>query len=192
MRCFPVRTRLMRSEMNLARLDLMRLMASSAQILSAAAVAAQDMSRRLRMQWPVITVYNFDLPAHDQSRRQQLPPDVLTIQQVLCLPEDPSIAKVLRNYLLDNESIERRVLVPVRPSLPREEHKRASLFLQSPRPSIYNHAGHRFDANCAESIRRRVCMQAQTHSGIPHTEQLRPRSGLFRTIRPDPLCPDNS
>ena len=127
------------------------------QIVSAAAVAAQDMSRRLRMQRPVITVYNFDLPAHDQSRRQQLPPDVLTIQQVLCLPEDPSIAKVLRNYLLDNESIERRVLVPVRRSLPARNTNR-SLFLQSPRPSRHNHAGHRGDANRAEGICRRVCM----------------------------------
>lgn len=69
------------------------------------------------MQRPNITVYNFDTPPHDLSRKPQLPPDVLTIKQVLCLPEDPSISCVIHNYLLDHEQIERRVLVPVRSPL---------------------------------------------------------------------------
>ncbi|BDA44494.1 Structural maintenance of chromosomes protein 6 [Coccomyxa sp. Obi] len=71
-----------------------------------------DIAKRLRVQRPAITVYNFDTPMHDLSRKPQLPPDVLTIKQVLCLPEDPNISRVLHNYLLDYEQIERRVLVP--------------------------------------------------------------------------------
>ncbi|EIE27067.1 P-loop containing nucleoside triphosphate hydrolase protein [Coccomyxa subellipsoidea C-169] len=71
-----------------------------------------DIAKRLRMRRPVITVLNFDLPAHDLSRRPQLPPDVLTIRHVLRLPEDPELARVLHNHLLDSDSIERRVLVP--------------------------------------------------------------------------------
>ncbi len=67
------------------------------------------------MRRPVITVLNFDLPAHDLSRRPQLPPDVLTIRHVLRMPEDPELARVLHNHLLDSDSIERRVLVPVSP-----------------------------------------------------------------------------
>ncbi|CAL8470455.1 g9997 [Coccomyxa elongata] len=71
-----------------------------------------DIAKRLRVQRPSITVYNFDTPQHDLSRRPQLPADVLTIKQVLCLPEDPQTSRVLHNYLVDYEQIERRVLVP--------------------------------------------------------------------------------
>lgn len=76
----------------------------------------QDIAKRLRVQRPSITVYSFDTPLHDLSRRPQLPGDVLTIKQVLCLPEDPQTSRVLHNYLVDYEQIERRVLVPVRTS----------------------------------------------------------------------------
>ena len=91
----------------------------------------QDIARRLRVARPAITVYNFDTAPHDLSRRPQLPADVLTIKQVLCLPEDPKISRVLHNYLLDYEQIERRVLVPVRPFSEEEEEEAITSFQPS-------------------------------------------------------------
>lgn len=65
------------------------------------------------MPMPTITVYKYNLPPHDLSRRPQLPADILTIMRVLVLPEDGELATPLCNYLLDYNQIERKALVRV-------------------------------------------------------------------------------
>lgn len=43
----------------------------------------------------------------------QVPEDLTTLLRVVRLPDDPEVARVLFNYLLDSESAERKVLVQV-------------------------------------------------------------------------------
>ena len=63
---------------------------------------------------PGVTIQSFDLPPHDLSRKRQVPPELTTILGVLRLPEDARTACILRNYFLDCDSAERKVLVQVR------------------------------------------------------------------------------
>ena len=50
---------------------------------------------------------------HCVLRWLQAPPDLTTILSVLKLPDKEDVAKVLFNYLLDSQHVERKVLVPV-------------------------------------------------------------------------------
>ncbi len=75
----------------------------------------QDLIRRAGV-WAntPITIADFGLPPHDLSKRPQVPRELTTLLDVLRLPEgDPDAARVLRNYLLDCEFAERKVLVKV-------------------------------------------------------------------------------